>query len=170
MQAEQNFVSLINVTVSHELRGPLNSIIQQIVGQKYFIETLTANVQQLISTLSQQMPALSRNSKVTRQEHQGIGAGTSRSGSRKTKQIEAYCNGDSSILWSTTQEMKNTVEAMANGLRIQDSSSKLMLYNVEDILDFGQLESGKFRKTMTRFSIKEAIEEIINVQQYKAVA
>ena len=45
-----------------------------------------------------------------------------------------------------------------------------MLYNVEDILDFGQLESGKFRKTLSQFNIKEALLEIIDIQKYKAEA
>jgi signal transduction histidine kinase len=36
------------------------------------------------------------------------------------------------------------------------------------MLDFAQLRSGKFRKDICNFDIKEAINEIINVQKLKA--
>jgi len=48
------------------------------------------------------------------------------------------------------------------------SSTKLLNYLVNDILDFAQIKSGKFRKDCTNFDLKEAIEEILMVQQYKA--
>jgi signal transduction histidine kinase len=39
---------------------------------------------------------------------------------------------------------------------------------VEDILDIGQLKSGKFRKVISKFNVKKAVEEIMQIQQYSA--
>ena len=36
------------------------------------------------------------------------------------------------------------------------------------MLDFAQLRSGKFRKDLYNFDIREAIEEIVNLQMLKA--
>jgi hypothetical protein len=36
------------------------------------------------------------------------------------------------------------------------------------MLDFAQMRSGKFRKDVCNFDIREAIEEIVNVQKLKA--
>jgi signal transduction histidine kinase len=57
---------------------------------------------------------------------------------------------------------------MWESCKISKTSSKLMLYNVEDLLDYGQMESGNFRKNIQHFDAKKAIQEIINVQKYKA--
>ena len=39
---------------------------------------------------------------------------------------------------------------------------------VGDLLDFAQLSNGKFRKVEEFFNIKKVIEEIIQIQEYKA--
>ena len=39
---------------------------------------------------------------------------------------------------------------------------------VNDILDFAQLKSGKFRKDVSFFNIEEAIQEIYLIQKEKA--
>ena len=39
---------------------------------------------------------------------------------------------------------------------------------VNDILDFGQLKAGKFRKDCINFNLMEATEEIILILRYKA--
>lgn len=43
-----------------------------------------------------------------------------------------------------------------------------MLYNVEDLLDMGQMESGNFRKIIQKFNMKKCIQEMLDVQMYKA--
>lgn len=48
------------------------------------------------------------------------------------------------------------------------SSSKILCFLVNDILDFSQLRSGKFRKDIANFNIKEAVEEIVQIQREKA--
>lgn len=42
------------------------------------------------------------------------------------------------------------------------------MYLVNDMLDFAQIRSGKFRKDQYNFNIEEAIQEIVNVQSMKA--
>ena len=44
----------------------------------------------------------------------------------------------------------------------------MMSFLVDDLLDFAQLNAGKFRKTITEFDLSEAIQEMINVQKDKA--
>ena len=43
-----------------------------------------------------------------------------------------------------------------------------MSFLVDDLLDFAQLNNGKFRKVNKEFDLKEAIEEVINIQEEKA--
>lgn len=40
--------------------------------------------------------------------------------------------------------------------------------NVEDILGYAQLKAGKFRKTIKKFNIKRAIDDIVQIQLYQA--
>ena len=40
-----------------------------------------------------------------------------------------------------------------------------MIYLVQDLLDFAQINSGKFRKNITSFDIREAIEEVMSIQR-----
>ena len=48
-------------------------------------------------------------------------------------------------------------------VRIQSSSTKLLTFLVNDMLDFAQIRSGKFRIESTNFDIREAIEEIVSI-------
>jgi signal transduction histidine kinase len=51
---------------------------------------------------------------------------------------------------------------------IQNSSTKILTFLVNDMLDFAQLRSGKFRKDLFNFDVREAIAEIVNIQMLKA--
>lgn len=44
----------------------------------------------------------------------------------------------------------------------------MMGFLVDDLLDFAQINAGKFRKVITSFDLKEAIEEVVNIQKDKA--
>ena len=52
--------------------------------------------------------------------------------------------------------------------KIQDSSSNMMSFLVDDLLDFAQLNAGKFRKVVKEFDLREAIQEMIDIQKDKA--
>ena len=38
----------------------------------------------------------------------------------------------------------------------------------QDLLDFAQLENGKFRKNEKLFDVHECIQEVVDIQKYKA--
>jgi K+-sensing histidine kinase KdpD len=46
---------------------------------------------------------------------------------------------------------------------VQDSSAKLLNFYVEDLLCIAQIEKGTFRKNISRFDVREAIEEVISI-------
>ena len=43
-----------------------------------------------------------------------------------------------------------------------------MSFLVDDLLDFAQLNAGKFRKVIKQFELKESIQEVIDIQKEKA--
>jgi hypothetical protein len=49
---------------------------------------------------------------------------------------------------SCKKKMISIFDEMWESCKISKTSSKLMLYNVEDLLDYGQMESGNFRKNL----------------------
>ena len=52
--------------------------------------------------------------------------------------------------------------------KIQDSSANIMSFLVDDLLDYAQLNAGKFRKVEKSFNLSEAIQEIVDIQTDKA--
>ena len=46
---------------------------------------------------------------------------------------------------------------------IQRNASQLLLFHVEDVLGMAQLKSGKFRKNESRFNVRRAIEDIVDI-------
>lgn len=57
---------------------------------------------------------------------------------------------------------------MDENIKIQNCSSKLLNYLVNDILDFSQMKSGKFRKNNINFDITDTIQEILTIEGPKA--
>ena len=43
-----------------------------------------------------------------------------------------------------------------------------MGFLVDDLLDFAQINAGKFRKVITSFDLRDAIQEVISIQKDKA--
>ena len=52
--------------------------------------------------------------------------------------------------------------------KIGESSANIMSFLVNDLLDFSQLNAGKFRRKIEDVNIKEAIEEVISIMKEKA--
>lgn len=48
-------------------------------------------------------------------------------------------------------------------MKIQDDSVSLLKFLVQNMLDYAQIRAGKLRKNITRFSIKDSIEKVINI-------
>ena len=64
-----------------------------------------------------------------------------------------------------SKRMRRKLDALLNqqldSININMSSSKILNFLVNDILDFSQLKFGHFRKDAFNFSIRETIEEIV---------
>ena len=114
---------MINATVSHEMRNPLNSIYSQNVNNKQINEKMMKFI-------------------AIEMDHLPI------------EEIKS--------------RLKSFSEEYLESAKIQTSSTKLLTYLVNDILDLSQINSGKFRIDSSVFNICEAIDEIISIQKQKA--
>lgn len=68
----------------------------------------------------------------------------------------------------TKKKLENVISKYKHSLEIQMSSEKILGSLVNDILDYAQISSGKFRKLFSRFNIRECVLEIVLVLQFKA--
>ena len=66
------------------------------------------------------------------------------------------------------EELTEIHQEISNSIDIQQSSSSLLLMNVEDILGYTQAKAKKFSKVIKQFNIKTAIEETNVIYKYKA--
>lgn len=48
------------------------------------------------------------------------------------------------------------------------SAVKIINFLVNDMLDYALMQSGQFRKDISQFDLKESVQEIIEVLQFKA--
>jgi signal transduction histidine kinase len=62
------------------------------------------------------------------------------------------------------------VEEIQTCLIIQISSTKILIFCVNDMLTLAQLEAKKFRKNLSNFNLKKIVEEVIKIQEEKLVA
>ena len=62
------------------------------------------------------------------------------------------------------------LEKILRGNNVQTSSSKMLLLNVEDILGYALIQNGRFQKNCRSFSIKRAVQDIIDIQSYQAIS
>lgn len=132
-------LQLINATISHEMRNPLNSILNQIFNLSLIFKR--------IEVVVSQQKALLENS-----------AGLS--SDEVIKKLNEL-NG-STLLF-------NEVNEGSLGLKILKSSSRLMKHQVDDILDFGRIKAGMFTVNLSLFNVKEIVDEIIEIQEYQAI-
>lgn len=63
------------------------------------------------------------------------------------------------------REIDKIFEKLYYGLKIQESSSNMMSCMVQDLLDYAQIRSGKFRKTIKLFNIRETVEKVMCIQR-----
>ena len=54
--------------------------------------------------------------------------------------------------------------------KIQEASAKIMTFLIQDLLDFAQMKTGKFRVNIKEFNIREAFEEVMSIQREQAKA
>ena len=61
------------------------------------------------------------------------------------------------------------MEKLKKGLKVQESSASIMGFIVQDLLDYAQIKSDKFRKNISSFNIVESVEKVMCIQRMKAV-
>ena len=122
IKAQEGFSTLINSTISHEMRNPLNAIISQQLIHHQIMTRLQDWFDKIHHLLS---------------DHE-------------------------------TEVINEIMEDYKEDHQIIKSSSKLLLYHVEDILGMAQIKAGKFSKRLEVFDLKTAIEEVINIQKMSA--
>ena len=60
------------------------------------------------------------------------------------------------------------ISKLKSGLKVQRSSGNVLTFIVQDLLDYAQMRSGKFRKNIQEFNIKDAVEDVMLIQARKA--
>jgi signal transduction histidine kinase len=66
------------------------------------------------------------------------------------------------------KELSLIYKQYSESVDIQSTSTRLLNFLVNDMLDFASVQSGKFRKECSNFNIKESIMEIMLILQFKA--
>jgi signal transduction histidine kinase len=79
----------------------------------------------------------------------------------KTKQSSSVMQIDKSV--------REIVTMISQSNKISDSSTGMMGFLVDDLLDFAQINAGKFRKVCKEFDLREAVDEMISIQHEKAL-
>ena len=125
-KAKSEFLSLINASVSHELRNPLNSIAAQ--------NKLKIAIYQNLKEISQKNDP--------RDDHEAL--------------------AELKIIKKMIGDLQGE---LINGLEVQEASLDIMNFMIMDLLDYSQIKSGKFRKVIKPFNIKEAVQKIILIQK-----
>ena len=59
--------------------------------------------------------------------------------------------------------MLKILASLEKSVKVQQNSSDLMTYLVQDLLDFAQLKSGKFRKNISKFNIRDTVDKVITI-------
>jgi hypothetical protein len=53
------------------------------------------------------------------------------------------------------------MEKLKSGWKVQQSSANILTFIVQDLLDYAQIKSGKFRKNIMEFNVISAVEEVM---------
>ena len=53
-------------------------------------------------------------------------------------------------------------------VKVEESSTNLMGFLIQDLLDYAQIKAGKFRKNIKKFNIREAVQSVIDIQYRQA--
>ena len=59
------------------------------------------------------------------------------------------------------EKLKRIFQNIQSSNKIQENSTRIMSFVVDDLLDYAQLNAGKFRQDIKEFDLKEAIDEIV---------
>ena len=117
---EKEILTLINATVSHEMRNPCNSIEAQNIRQ--------AQINSKLKTIIKEDLAGNKN-----------------------KYLRS--------------KLKVVAKEYDKSFEIQNASTKMLKFLVNDILDLAQMRQGKFRKDLHNFDLRKIVKEITLIQK-----
>ena len=120
MKVEREYMSMMNSTVSHEMRNPLNAIVSHSERQERQLNALTS----IMSTIE--------------------------------------------LTEDTESKLEDVITDFKRSLRISRSSTKLIRFNVEDILALPQLKSGKFTKNIAINDLRSSVIDIVDLMEFQS--
>ena len=62
------------------------------------------------------------------------------------------------------EKLKLSVNKIMKSVKVEESSTDLMGFLIQDLLDYAQIKAGKFRKNIKKFNIREAVQSVIDIQ------
>ena len=66
------------------------------------------------------------------------------------------------------KSMSHDFKEICSSQSILDSSTNILHFFVNDLLDFAQIQSNNFKKTIEAFNVKDAIQELLEMQTFQA--
>ena len=66
------------------------------------------------------------------------------------------------------EEAQDLKKQFEEAMQVKESAAKLLNFYVADLLCLAQIEKGTFRKNISSFDLREAIQEVITIQDEKA--
>jgi len=121
IQTEKKLYEIINATVSHEMRNPINSI-----------EFQGRNIEFLLKQVNIFFIALDETPEL--------------------------------------KKIKKKASEMTRSLSVMRQSSKLLLFFVQDLLDFAQIKQKKFTKHLEMFDVQSAVDEICQLLAFQSTS
>lgn len=62
------------------------------------------------------------------------------------------------------QQLENSIFKIIKSVKVERSSTDLMSFLIQDLLDYAQIKAGKFRKNIKRFNVRESVQSVIDIQ------
>ena len=61
--------------------------------------------------------------------------------------------------------LKDIMAKLSDGQNIQESSVNIMASVIQNMMDYGQIKSGKFRKNFKNSNIRDTINKVVSIQK-----
>ena len=55
------------------------------------------------------------------------------------------------------------MKELKDGMRVQDDSLSMLIFIVQNMLDYAQIKAGKFRPNIALFDVKQSVEMVMNI-------
>ena len=136
---QKQFASMLNATVSHEMRGPISSMTQNIERQSKELK----EIQKDFSSFKQDLKEIKKSCTPSQKEY--------------VKKMSKFTERNQERIMVMNTQKDNIV-----------TGAKLLGFYVQDMLDLAQIRSGKIVKNIERVDINEVLREILSTQDIMA--